>query len=158
MTNTNKKASYTPPSKPRKRTPKVSTAPKKRSTAKKKNTPKKKVEALQVADGMTKEITKIRELETILGTAEVNAFGTNSMEVLEDNIKGLTLTDLQTFAVKVGVLPSGNKTNLKNKIIKAFRETPGAGAGYNIGAMTKPIVDPSSKVGKAALKAIGDLF
>ena len=59
MTNTNKKASYTPPSKPRKRTPKVSTAPKKRSTAKKKNTPKKKVEALQVADGMTKEITKI---------------------------------------------------------------------------------------------------
>ena len=39
-------------------------------------------------------------MEEILGTAEVNAFGTNSMEVLEDNLKGLTLADLQTFAVK----------------------------------------------------------
>jgi len=158
MTNTNKKASYTPPSQPRKRTSKVSTSPKKRATAKKETTPKKKVEDLEVVDGMNKDIKKIRELEGILGTAEVNAFGTNSMEVLEDNLKGLTLTDMQAFAVKVGVLPSGNKTNLKTKIIKAFRETPGAGAGYNIGAMTKPIVDPTSKTGKAALKAIGDLF
>lgn len=143
--------------------PKVTTSPKRQPTAKskaaaKKPSGRKRVKKLQVVDGKQQEIQKIKDLEEILGTAEVNPFGTNSMEVLESNLKGLTLADLQSFAVKVGVLPSGNKTNLKNKIFKAFRETPGAGAGYNIGAMSKPIVDPNSPIGKAALKALGDLF
>jgi len=145
---------------------KVSTAPKRKVKAQKapvkktvaKKAPAKKVDKLTVVDGKQDEIKKIKELEEILGTAEVNAFGTNSLKVLEEDLKGLTLADLQTFAVKVGVLPSGNKTNLKNKIFKAFKETPGAGAGYNVGAMDKPIVDPTSDIGKKALKAIGDLF
>jgi len=156
--NNKSKVSTSPKPKTRARKAPVKKAkPIKKVTAKK-TTPKAKVEKLEVIDGKQKEIQKIKELEEILGTAEVNAFGTNSMEVLEDNLKGLTLADLQTFAVKVGVLPSGNKTNLKNKIFKTFRETPGAGAGYNVGAMDQPIVDPNSDIGKKALKAIGDLF
>ena len=136
---------------------KVRTSPKRRTAAKK--TPRrKKSEDLKIVDGKQKDIEQIKDLEQILGTADVNPFGTNSRDVLEESLKGFTLTDLQAFAVKVGVLPSGNKTNLKNKIFKAFGETPGAGAGYNIGAMSKPIIDPTSDGGKAALKAIGDLL
>ena len=135
---------------------KVRTSPKRKSTAKKR-TPRKKVETLQVVDGKEKDIQRIKELEEVLGTAEVNPFGTNSRDILEQNLKEMTLADLQTFAVKVGVLPSGNKTNLKDKIFKAFKETPGAGAGYNVG-LSKPIVDPTSEAGKQALKALGDLF
>ena len=141
--------------------PKVTTSPKRQAKSKagiKKSSRGKRAKKLQVVDGKQQEIQKIKDLEEILGTAEVNPFGTNSMEVLESNLKGLTLADLQSFAVKVGVLPSGNKTNLKNKIFKAFRETPGAGAGYNVGAMSQPIVDPNSPTGKKALKALGDLF
>jgi hypothetical protein len=35
----------------------------------------------------------------------------------------MNLTDLQSFAVKVGVFPSGNKTVLKNKIKRAFESS-----------------------------------
>jgi hypothetical protein len=35
-------------------------------------------------------------------------------------LEDMNLTDLQAFAVKVGVFPSGNKTVLRNKIKKAF--------------------------------------
>ena len=124
---------------------------KKTSSKKTKATKKKdKVENLQVADGKN-DIEKIKNLEDLLGVKQTNPFGTTNKEVLEERMHEMTLTDLQTFAIKVGILPSGNKLSLKNKILRSFKSHAGAGSGYNIG-YNKPLVDPSSKAAEEILK------
>jgi len=124
---------------------------KKTSSKKTKATKKKdKVENLQVADGKN-DIEKIKNLEDLLGVKQTNPFGTTNKEVLEERMHEMTLTDLQTFAIKVGILPSGNKLSLKNKILRSFKSHAGAGSGYNIG-YNQPLVDPSSKTAEEILK------
>jgi len=124
---------------------------KKTSSKKTKATKKKdKVENLQVADGKN-DIEKIKNLEDLLGVKQTNPFGTTNKEVLEERMNEMTLTDLQTFAIKIGILPSGNKLSLKNKILRSFKSHAGAGAGYNIG-YNKPLVDPSSKAAEEILR------
>lgn len=124
---------------------------KKTSSKKTKATKKKdKVENLQVADGKN-DIEKIKDLEDLLGVKQTNPFGTTNKEVLEERMNEMTLTDLQTFAIKIGILPSGNKLSLKNKILRSFKSHAGAGAGYNIG-YNQPLVDPSSKAAEEILR------
>jgi hypothetical protein len=124
---------------------------KKTSSKKTKATKKKdKIENLQVADGKN-DIEKIKNLEDLLGVKQTNPFGTTNKEILEERMHEMTLTDLQTFAIKIGILPSGNKLSLKNKILRSFKSHAGAGSGYNIG-YNQPIVDPSSKTAEEILK------
>ena len=92
-----------------------------KSTTSKKATAKKKqvqLEDLQQTNGKSYEdqVAKARELEDILGIAKINPFKTNDKRVFADMLQDMNLTDLQAFAVKVGVFPAGNKTVLKNKI------------------------------------------
>lgn len=124
---------------------------KKTKSSKAKTTRKtKKVEKLQVADGK-QEIEKIKNLEDLLGVKQVNPYGTTSEAVLDERMGEMTLTDLQTFAIRIGILPSGNKLTLKNKIKKSFKSHAGAGAGYNVGYQ-KPLVDPSSDAAENILR------
>lgn len=110
----------------------------------------KKIQSLNVADGKS-DIEKIKNLEDLLSVKQSNPFGTTSKEVLDEKMNEMTLTDLQTFAVKVGILPSGNKLSLKNKISRAFKSHAGAGSGYNIG-YNQPLVDPSSSAAEEILR------
>jgi hypothetical protein len=66
------------------------------------------------------DIARAREIEEILGTKRLSPFKTTDKNVFQDIIKDMNLTDLQSFAVKVGVFPNGNKTVLKSKLTKAF--------------------------------------
>ena len=84
-------------------------------------------------------------------SAMLPAGRTTSEAVLTERMNEMTLTDLQSMAIGVGILPSGNKLNLKTKIMKAFKSHGGAGAGYNIG-FQKPLVDPTSKAAEDILK------
>ena len=62
----------------------------------------------------------------------------------------MNLTDLQAFAVKVGVFPAGNKTVLKNKIKRAF-ESSLHGKG-SVQVMGKPKqLDPSNPKHKSVI-------
>lgn len=122
----------------------------KKSAPKRKSTAKKQVEDLKVADGKSDQ-EKIKNLEEILGVKNANPFGTHDLEELKSKIDGMTITDLQTFGIKVGILPSGNKMILKNKILKAFKTHEGAGMGYHIG-YNRPMVDPESEAAKNILK------
>ena len=124
-----------------------------RKTAKKRAAPKKKqsvIDSMQVADGKS-DIEKIKDLEELLGVQQTNPFGTTNKAVLEERMNEMTLTDLQAFAVRIGILPSGNKLSLKNKITKEFLSHAGAGAGYNIGYQ-KPLVDPNSEAAAEILR------
>jgi len=118
-----------------------------KSTASKKSTAKKKVslDSLQQTNGKTYEdqVAKARELEDILGIAKINPFKTNDKRVFADMLEDMNLTDLQAFAVKVGVFPAGNKTVLRNKIKRAF-ESSLHGKG-SVQVMGEPIkLDPNN--------------
>mgnify|MGYP000999892689 CR=1 FL=1 len=67
-----------------------------------------------------KAIPAILQGQDVLGIAKINPFKTNDKRVFADMLQDMNLTDLQAFAVKVGVFPAGNKTVLKNKIKRAF--------------------------------------
>ena len=105
---------------------------------------------LRVADGKT-DIEKIKSLEGLLGVQQTNPFRTTSEAILQERMREMTLTDLQSFAVRLGMMPSGNKLSLKTKITRAFKSHPGAGAAYNI-AFQRPLVDPSSKEAEDILR------
>ena len=123
----------------------------KKATAKKSaKGSKEKLDKLQVADGKS-ELDQIKDLEDLLGVKQANPFRTTSKAVLDERMGEMTLTDLQTMAIQVGILPSGNKLTLKNKIFRAFKSHAGAGAGYNIG-FQKPLVDPSSDAAAEILR------
>tara|TARA_B100000989_G_scaffold102200_1_gene74712 strand:- start:27554 stop:27973 length:420 start_codon:yes stop_codon:yes gene_type:complete len=104
-----------------------------------------KLEDLQQTNGKNYEdqVAKARELEEILGIPKINPFRTNDKRVFADMLQDMNLTDLQSFAVKVGVFPSGNKTVLKNKIKRAF-DSSLHGKG-SVQVMGEPIkLDPSN--------------
>lgn len=118
-----------------------------KSTASKKSTAKKKVslDSLQQTNGKSYEdqVAQARELEDILGIAKINPFKTNDKRVFAEMLQEMNLTDLQAFAVKVGVFPAGNKTVLRNKIKRAF-ESSLHGKG-SVQVMGEPIkLDPSN--------------
>tara|TARA_R110000772_G_scaffold264663_1_gene385409 strand:+ start:452 stop:859 length:408 start_codon:yes stop_codon:yes gene_type:complete len=89
-----------------------------------------KLEELNQTTGKSYEdqVSRARELEEILGIPKISPFRTKNKEVFKDMLTDMNLTDMQAFAVKVGVFPSGNKTVLRNKIKKAF-ETSLVGQG-----------------------------
>jgi len=89
-------------------------------TSSRKKTP---LEDLQQTNGKLYEptIDQVRKLEEILEVKKTNPFGTNDLRIFEENVASMNLTDMQEVAVRAGVFPSGNRTVLKNKLIKAFK-------------------------------------
>ena len=65
-------------------------------------------------------IQKTKELEDILGIKETNPFKTSNANLFKENLSEMTLVDMQSLAVRVGVMPSSNKTNLKKRLLKEF--------------------------------------
>tara|TARA_Y100000361_G_C11092238_1_gene307081 strand:+ start:362 stop:856 length:495 start_codon:yes stop_codon:yes gene_type:complete len=123
----------------------------KKATAKKaatkKVTKKEQLEGMQVADGKTNDdLDKIRDLEKIMGVHQINPFKTNTLAVFQENLADMNLTDMQRLAVKAGLLPSGNRTTLKNKLLKEFKARTQGGKGSSV-MVTRPIVDPDSPEG-----------
>ena len=99
-----------------------------------------KLDSLNLSDGKL-EVEKVRELEQLLGVDQVNAFKTNNLDVFQDNLSEMSLTDLQRLAAEAGVFPGGNKMALKNRLLKEFvSETKGRRAAMG---SQKPIIDPS---------------
>ena len=76
-----------------------------------------KLDSLNLSDGKL-EVEKVRELEQLLGVDQVNAFKTNNLDVFQDNLSEMCLTDLQRLAAEAGVFPGGNKMALKNRLLK----------------------------------------
>ena len=99
-----------------------------------------KLDSLNLSDGKL-EVEKVRELEQLLGVDQVNAFKTNNLDVFQDNLAEMSLTDLQRLAAEAGVFPGGNKMALKNRLLKEFvSQTKGRRAAMG---SQKPIIDPS---------------
>ena len=127
---------------------------KKTSKAAAKKTPK--LEELNQTTGKNYEdkVAKAKELEEILGISKINPFKTNDKRIFKDMLEDMNLTDLQAFAVKVGVFPSGNKTVLRNKIKRAFDSSlHGQGSVQIMGDPIK--LDPKNPQHKEVLDYLG---
>ena len=99
------------------------TQPKASKVVKKAVEPKKTlVEELESMEQTTGKdyIQKTKELEDILGIKETNPFKTSNANLFQENLSEMTLVDMQSLAVRVGVMPSANKTNLKKRLMKEF--------------------------------------
>ena len=100
-----------------------------------------KLDKLNLSDGKL-EVEKVRELEELLGVSQMNSFKTNNLEVFQDNLTEMSLTDLQTLAAEIGIFPGGNKMALKNRLLKEFvNQTKGRRAAMGT---QKPIIDPDN--------------
>ena len=130
----------------------------KRKTTRKKAT--KKLESLDQANGKIEEknsIQKTKELEAVLGINEVNPFGTSDASVFEDGLAQMNLTDMQRLAVRVGVMPSSNRTTLKNKLKRKFKSQSKnvnslSPSGESLFCQEKPLMDLSTPEGQKAAK------
>ena len=96
---------------------KKAVASKKRATKKQSTLDSLRYSSGKIEDGT---IEKIQEIEEILGVKDVNNFGTNDINVLEAQMKEMTLADLQNLCGKVRLFASGNKVQLKDKLRKEF--------------------------------------
>jgi len=108
----------------------------------------KKIEAekkLSYTDGTLAEgETRIEDLEQLLNpSAGYNPFKTTVEEDFIQKMGDMSIPELQSLAVEIGVFPSGNKTTLKNKLKKEFRKKFFLGKG-NVVQQTKPVVSQDS--------------
>lgn len=132
----------------------------KKTTASGKATPKKartakKLQSLEVTDGKAADIERVKELEELMGIRQNNPFGVSSAAELQSEMDEMNLSDLQALAVKAGLFPSGSRLTLKNKILKEFYSTPGAGAGVDVGYQ-KPVANPETPEGQDLIKLMNE--
>ena len=118
-----------------------------KSKATSKRTAKKKLDNLNVVDGKAQDIAKIKELQELMGIKQSNPFGVTTASDLEQKMDDMNLSDLQALAVKAGLFPSGSRLTLKNKLLKEFYSTPGAGAGVDVGfqGLSQTLTVPKGK-------------
>ena len=64
---------------------------------------------------------KLRELEVILGVAEISPFKTNELDIFQDNLKEMNLSDMMAMAQKAGLNPHLPRQQLKANMIKEFK-------------------------------------
>jgi hypothetical protein len=127
----------------------------KTKTSSKSEASKKKLENLNVVDGKAQDIAKIKELQELMGIKQANPFGVSTASELNEKMDEMNLSDLQALAVKAGLFPSGSRLTLKNKLLKEFYSTPGAGAGVDVG-FQKPVANPDSPEGQDLIKLMNE--
>jgi hypothetical protein len=133
-----------------KKNPTKSAAVKKPATGKRKAVAKapSKEKKLLYVDGRTTDAaedkSKLRDLESLLNPSALhNPFRVTKSEDLDKKLSDMSLPDLQSLSVEVGVFPSGSKTALKNKLKKEFKNRMFLGKGRVI-STTAPVSDYSS--------------
>ena len=120
----------------------------KKRVSKKKTQPK--LESLNYADGKASDEAKgAQDIEELLGHQPANPFSTMELASFEDDLSEMNLSQMQELAVNASIFPSGNKSGLKNKLLKEFKSRFGSqGAPRFQSSMEKPIVDPKSDVAR----------
>jgi|TARA_R110002020_G_scaffold41989_1_gene123355 hypothetical protein len=101
---------------------------------------------------------KIRELEVILGVKHLSPFGTNELEIFEDNLKSMNLTDMMRIAQKAGLNPHQERPRLKASLLKEFKAYT---RNNRRNAIPNPVkqkeLDPNNPVHAETIKILQDL-
>ena len=132
-----------------------------KSTANQKSEPVKKsdLDNLILADGKKIEdpdITKIKEMEEILGIKKSNPFGTSNLEIFKEKLTEMTLIDLQRMCEKIGIFASGSRQDIKEKLVREFKST-NKGSISMLVQNPAIILDPNNPKHKKTLKILGEI-
>ena len=90
------------------------------------------LDKLELANGQTEEarLEKVKTLETLLGTASTNPYGTTEYAIFEDKIKQMTVADMQGMAQKLGINPFQSSpalaAALKTSFVQNSKQSMGA--------------------------------
>lgn len=100
---------------------------------------------------------KMRQLEAVLGVSSINPFGTNELDIFEENMKQMTYADMQRMAIRVGLDPYHDLPKLKNMLIKQFKAI-NKNNQRNILPSSKQsiILDPNNPKHAETLKILGE--
>jgi hypothetical protein len=117
------------------------------------------LDSVILADGKKLEdpdITKVKQLEEILGIKRMNPFGTTNIEIFQERLSEMTNVDLQHLCERVGIFASGSRQELKQKLLREFKATNKGSISMTI---ENPAVklDPNNPKHKKTLKILGEI-
>lgn len=108
--------------------------------------------------GTLEFVAKMRELEVLLGVSEISPFGTNELEVFEQNLREMSLSEMQKVAQKVGLNPFHDQVTLKNILIKEFKASTRNSRRNIMPTMMESFkIDPNNPKHKELLKILNDI-
>ena len=108
--------------------------------------------------GTPEFVAKMRELEVLLGVSEISPFGTNELEVFEQNLREMSLSEMQKVAQKVGLNPFHDQVTLKNILIKEFKASTRNSRRNIMPTMMESFkIDPNNPKHKELLKILNDI-
>lgn len=103
-------------------------------------------------------INAMRKLEVILGVSQISPFGTNELEIFEQDLQEMTNTDMQRLATKVGVNPYLERPILKKTLLKEFNnQTKNSRRNIMPTAVNSFVLDPSNEKHKKLMRILGDI-
>ena len=101
---------------------------------------------------------KMGELENILGVNEINPFGTNELDVFEGKLKGMSNSDLQDLAYKVGLNPYIPGPQLKGVLKAEFKSYNRNNMRNSMPTKVETIkLDPNNPDHAETIKIIGEI-
>ena len=106
----------------------------------------------------TPEFTdKMRELEVLLGVSQISPFGTNELEIFEQNLAEMSLSDMQKLALKIGTNPYYEKPILKKSLIREFTAyTRNSRRNTMPNPVQSFVIDPENPKHKQLLKLLNN--
>jgi hypothetical protein len=106
----------------------------------------------------TPEFTdKMRQMEVLLGVSQISPFGTNELEIFEQNLAEMSLSDMQKLASKIGTNPYHEKPILKKSLIREFTAyTRNSRRNIMPAAVQSFVIDPKNPKHKELLKLLNN--
>lgn len=128
-------------------------------TSKKQKKQPSELDSIILADGKKTEdpdITKVKQLEEILGIKKMNPFGTTNLEIFKEKLSEMTNVDLQHLCERVGIFASGSRQELKQKLLREFKSTNKGSISMTV---ENPAVklDPNNPQHQKTLKILGEI-
>ena len=93
----------------------------KRKTAKKATAKKKSVKNLSQTHGKEEKFEPTT-LDQIWGDDGLNVYGTMVEDQYETQIDEMNMSDMQTHASRVGIIPIDNRSTLRERLLRDFRK------------------------------------
>ena len=112
-----------------------------------------------LADGKITEdpdITKVKELEEILGIKKMNPFGTTNIDIFKERLSEMTNIDLQNLCERVGIFASGSRQQIKEKLVREFKSVNKGSLSMTVQGPSVTL-DPNNPQHKQTLKILGEI-
>lgn len=101
---------------------------------------------------------KMAKLENVLGVDQINPFGTNELDIFEQNLKGMSYSDMRDLAYRVGINPFLAEGQLKGVLTREFN-SQNKNNMRNIMPESSSVIklDPNNPQHKKTLDILGEI-